>query len=672
MIKNFSAVLFLVCLLFTALPNAAYACSCARQGNALEQYDIVFRGTVTKSGEKNIGILADKNALRNYSTFKVSEVYKGIVGDEIEIFYRVGSGSSCGLAEFEHDAEYIIHSNRDEDGSYQVGFCSPKTKVEALYEYINPHYLPSLARLAMVSESIKAVDALIEENPNVLAFYLKKAQILAEIKDSQRLEELYIKALQVAKGDEINDVYYSLWQSQYLMGRFDDALDALKKSGRSGNEQQISIALLYTNSKTDLNGSPIDLSDSTLSGVDMSDLEFPNSDFSNSRLYQVILNNTKLVRANFDKAYVRSNNKHPNNIDLSEANFRNAEVLGVFEQATFSKSNFSNAELSGTFLNSNFAESSFEGAELNGNFSGVNFTSANLTGAFLKGNYDDANFTGANLLKAKIAGDLHRADFTDAILNETAIHKLTGANVSMAKIISLSDMPNKHSNGEPDYSEVDLSNRDFSNAVFYGTDFKNAKLVDTSFKNARVYWYIREASFQGADLSGADLTDTYLSFVKYDCNTQFPKDFNPVESHMIPIWDSCEGERPDINFSGVTFPDDKEFGHVKPYFVMRDFSKVDFSKSNFVSMVCESCNLNQAVFDNLKIHFTRLIGATFKGASFANTDLLGSVFYQADIRGADFTTAILSNAKFKAAVYDNTTKWPVGFDPVQAGAVLSE
>ena len=44
----------------------------------------------------------------------------------------------------------------------------------------------------------------------------------------------------------------------------------------------------------------------------------------------------------------------------------------------------------------------------------------------------------------------------------------------------------------------------------------------------------------------------------------------------------------------------------------------------------------------------------------------------ADLTGADLTGANLSDAYLRAAKYNANTKWPVGFDPVAAGAVLVE
>lgn len=47
----------------------------------------------------------------------------------------------------------------------------------------------------------------------------------------------------------------------------------------------------------------------------------------------------------------------------------------------------------------------------------------------------------------------------------------------------------------------------------------------------------------------------------------------------------------------------------------------------------------------------------------ANCDLRG-----ADLCGADLSEAVITNCNFRGAVYDKSTCWPPGFDPVKAGA----
>ena len=57
-------------------------------------------------------------------------------------------------------------------------------------------------------------------------------------------------------------------------------------------------------------------------------------------------------------------------------------------------------------------------------------------------------------------------------------------------------------------------------------------------------------------------------------------------------------------------------------------------------------------------------------------DVYGSNFFKADLRGANLTrlkdSSVGKKADFRKARYDSRTRWPDGFDPAEAGAVLEK
>jgi hypothetical protein len=55
---------------------------------------------------------------------------------------------------------------------------------------------------------------------------------------------------------------------------------------------------------------------------------------------------------------------------------------------------------------------------------------------------------------------------------------------------------------------------------------------------------------------------------------------------------------------------------------------------------------------------------------FRRADLREANFSDSWIRGCDFRGANLAHADFTAAIYDEATRWPEGFDPVEHGARL--
>lgn len=90
---------------------------------------------------------------------------------------------------------------------------------------------------------------------------------------------------------------------------------------------------------------------------------------------------------------------------------------------------------------------------------------------------------------------------------------------------------------------------------------------------------------------------------------------------------------------------------------------------------------HEADLEEAELHGTSAIRASFNNANLRkavlmDADLTGALFVDADMTeaalgGADFTGAVLDGARLHGAAYDDTTRWPHGFDPIKAGAVHS-
>ena len=61
---------------------------------------------------------------------------------------------------------------------------------------------------------------------------------------------------------------------------------------------------------------------------------------------------------------------------------------------------------------------------------------------------------------------------------------------------------------------------------------------------------------------------------------------------------------------------------------------------------------------------------SLRGANLSGADLRGANMTGADLRKANLSNANLNGADLRRAEYNSETKWPEGFDPVAAGAVL--
>jgi uncharacterized protein YjbI with pentapeptide repeats len=74
----------------------------------------------------------------------------------------------------------------------------------------------------------------------------------------------------------------------------------------------------------------------------------------------------------------------------------------------------------------------------------------------------------------------------------------------------------------------------------------------------------------------------------------------------------------------------------------------------------------------LDFNNTNLSYAALAWTNLCDTDLRSADLRGADLRGSDMSTANLSETILYEAKYNNATRWPDGFDPEDAGAVLVE
>jgi uncharacterized protein YjbI with pentapeptide repeats len=126
-----------------------------------------------------------------------------------------------------------------------------------------------------------------------------------------------------------------------------------------------------------------------------------------------------------------------------------------------------------------------------------------------------------------------------------------------------------------------------------------------------------------------------------------------------------------------------------------DLSGADLSRADLRSATFHGANLSGANLQNANLKRSSLLGAdlsradlrcaTFHGANLSganlqNADLkrsslLGADFTGADLRGADLTQATVEDSDrklliFEKAIYNQSTHFPVGFNPRSLGARL--
>lgn len=515
--KSLAFALFLSLLL---LSFDADACVCSSRGDPLDQYDIVFRGASVVSGTDYKGQIAGyfsgAKKPKHYTTFEVSQVFKGIPGQKVTVFYYKGGMTSCAFGGFEDKTEYIIYSNKHENGYYTAGTCTPRTKVKNLKEYINPHSVPGSARLNTIIPALNAIDQLIEEHPNVLEFYLKKAEILEEINDFQRLEVVYRKALELAQSQEIDSekIRYQYGRVLYNAEKYEEALQALRKVSKADATKLYSASLLFTQKFDEINGKPVDVSGMSFSELDLSGVSLPGSNFSNTEIFKSKFDGANLSGSDFTNAKIQRSPTSFVNTNLSGARLENANLSSAdLTDADLSKVQGKSAEIEGKFL----------GTDL----SGSDFTNARFSGPMMGADLTQANFEGANI--RRLAG---------AILNQTNLNQISSSEGMLR-------------DSGADYSSMNLSNLNLSDKKFYVTNFKNSDFTNSDLSNAGLIGSnLQNANFTNAnltgadfsssshdntDLRGADLSTAKLEGAKfthtiYDDSTKWPEGFDPLAS----------------------------------------------------------------------------------------------------------------------------------------------
>ncbi|MBY0458246.1 MAG: pentapeptide repeat-containing protein [Gemmataceae bacterium] len=104
-----------------------------------------------------------------------------------------------------------------------------------------------------------------------------------------------------------------------------------------------------------------------------------------------------------------------------------------------------------------------------------------------------------------------------------------------------------------------------------------------------------------------------------------------------------------VNFSGATL--------TRASLIDADLRGVNFAGAEMTKFCARNADLTGAKLAGVALKEGRLVGAKFIDADLRGADLTG-----ADLSGADFTGADLTGVTLAQLVFDQTTKWPDGFE----------
>jgi len=106
------------------------------------------------------------------------------------------------------------------------------------------------------------------------------------------------------------------------------------------------------------------------------------------------------------------------------------------------------------------------------------------------------------------------------------------------------------------------------------------------------------------------------------------------------------------------------------WLVNADFSKAYLGWVTINGASISGCNFSNAIVCRAKLTNNFMAAVNFTDANLIGTDFSGSDMSGDNLCGADLTEAILFEVDLINATYNAATKWPAGFDPVAAGAIL--
>lgn len=103
-------------------------------------------------------------------------------------------------------------------------------------------------------------------------------------------------------------------------------------------------------------------------------------------------------------------------------------------------------------------------------------------------------------------------------------------------------------------------------------------------------------------------------------------------------------------------------------FIYRELRGANFKNTDFTDASLQGCDLRAADMSGATLVKTTLYMADLRGANLTGAKIHRCKFQKARLEGADLSGADIVDCKM-LATFDESTRWPDGFDAVSAGAV---
>ncbi len=227
-------------------------------------------------------------------------------------------------------------------------------------------------------------------------------------------------------------------------------------------------------------------------------------------------------------------------------------------------------------------------------------------------------------------------------------------------------------------AKFDLSGRTLDGATFRGAtlttvSFAGTSLKQSDFSEAQLW----NAVLDGADLAGADLTYALVSgsldgvnFENARLNRAAFSFKGRIASLKGADLNSADFRSPGLGAMLKNYRSERlRVGSLEKVNAVR----VNAQRANFITLMMADADFSDADLRNARFQFSDLRGVLFpgtnlEGASFCESDLTGGNLQNANLRKVSFASTKLDEVRLEGAVFDRWTAWPVGLDPIKAGA----
>jgi uncharacterized protein YjbI with pentapeptide repeats len=252
------------------------------------------------------------------------------------------------------------------------------------------------------------------------------------------------------------------------------------------------------------------------------------------------------------------------------------------------------------------------------------------------------------------------------------------------------ELKRQYAAGERTFADVELYNADLSEVALDGAKLRQAGLTQVVLKRARLsHVDLTEAQLTDCSAAGASFED-----VTFDKAELLTVDFTQARFRR------CSFKRTSFEECSLVEAifEDCQFNETKFTDVKLDRARlagITFQGGHWMTCQLDGANLREArlikletyeikaadvdfslveapkhAFSDCKLERANFAGANLAGGAISACALAGASFREANIVGTDLSEQELAGVDLTGAKYDRKTRFPEGFDPAAAGAVL--